>query len=175
MGAGAIMSDINREATLREVLAEVSLLDLGALIKKVLMQLGCFGLFGAAGLLLEGSFGMANLGMPNLGVPDWAYWLFFIWIAIAVYTSGKSYHQFAWYFPRAGWLGAIPLAAYLLLGIELSRAISPKADASVRAALFGLWLLWLTVFVLGLGILEIGHNRLMEKRAARRETEETAT
>ena len=93
MGAGAIMSDINREATLREVLAEVSLLDLGALIKKVLMQLGCFGLFGAAGLLLEGSFGMANLGMPNLGVPDWAYWLFFIWIAIAVYTSGKSYHQ----------------------------------------------------------------------------------
>jgi hypothetical protein len=171
-GSGATMKDMNREATLREVLSEVSLLDAGSLFNKYLAQFGCLGVFFAGGLLLEGVWGTSDFG-----VPSWAYWLFFIWVALAIYTNDKSYHdhQFKWYFPRAGWLGSIPLAVYLLLGIELLRSMDPKAELGVRAALLGLWLLWLLVLALGVGILEVGHNRLMEKRAAGRDAEQTAT
>jgi hypothetical protein len=166
------MEKIDHEATLREVLAEVSLLEVGALIKSSLVTMGCMGVLVAIVLLIDTGTGSSDW-ISSWGIPGWAWWLFFIWLALGAYTYEKSYHEhrFAWYFPRTGYLGSIPIAIYLLLGIELFRAIDPKADLDVRAAQVGLWMLWLLVFALGLGVLEVGYNRLMEKRAARHKTE----
>ncbi len=83
-------------------------------------------------------------------------------------TGDKSYHEikFAWYFPKAGWLGSIPISIYLLLGIESSRGLDRDAQFGLQLIQDTLWVLWTIPPILGMSVLEIGHNRLMKNRAA---------
>lgn len=105
----------------------------------------------------------------GFGIPDWLIWLFVLWAFVGSYTADKSFHEhrFAWYFPKAGFLWSIPLACYFMVGIQIFRGIGPDADAWERAGRFVLAAAWWFPFFLAVSLLEIGHNRLMEKRTQR--------
>ncbi len=78
------MTDIDREATLREVLGQVSLLDLGATIRSMFATLGCLGAFFLLIALLGKGLSFWTGMNDGLGIPDWAYWLFLIWMFLAI-------------------------------------------------------------------------------------------
>jgi hypothetical protein len=161
--------DRSKEATLREVLAEVSVLDVGAAFKNVMVQLGCVGIFIIISVVVgQGVDLVSSSESSDWGIPNWAIWLAIIWVFTAAYTSDYSYHdhRFAWYFPKLGWLGSIPLALYIFAAVQLFRAIDPRADWVVRTIQLLLAWLWLVPFYLSVAVLEIGHNRLMDKRTA---------
>ncbi|RKF20774.1 hypothetical protein D6851_11720 [Altericroceibacterium spongiae] len=99
-------------------------------------------------------------------VPDRPIWLFMIWVFVGSHTADKSFHEhrFAWYFPKAGFLWLIPLACYFMIGIQIFRGISSDAGAWEGAGRLVLAAAWWFPFFLAISLLEIGHNRLMEKR-----------
>lgn len=170
------MKPVNKEATLREVLAEVSIIDLASVIKSFFLTIGCYGVFIFVLLFLEGVTSGPNDGKSWFGIPDWAIYVFTAWIFIGSYTADKSYHEhrFSMYFPRAGFLWSIPIAAYLVLGFRALPSFDPAADVSLR--LFN-WLLWMAYFVpvvFALGVLEVGHRKLVEKRALELERQREA-
>ena len=157
---------INREARLREVLAEVNVLDLWSATKSILSYWGCLAIFLIVVTTLSSLAGDAIGIKYEFDIPDWVVWLFFIWAFITIYTSEKSFHEhkFSWYFPRIGWLWSIPVAGYLLVGIQIYRIAAPDAEFLVKATYLALLVAWWFPSFLGISILEIGHSRLMEKR-----------
>lgn len=164
---------INREARLREVLAEVNLLDLWAATKSIFTQWGCLAIFLVVAAII-GQVSAALTGTSDgLGIPDWLIWLLVLWMLVGSYTENKSYHEhrFVWYFPKAGFLWSIPLACYLMAGIQIFRGIDPDADAWEQGGQLALAAAWWFPFFLTVSLLEIGHNRLMEKRATGEPTE----
>jgi len=157
---------MNQDATVREVLAEVTMLDLWGAVKSLFTLWGCLGVFFLVSLLL-GSIGSFLTGSEDgFGIPSWAISLFVLWVVIGGYTENHSYHEhrFAWYFPKVGWIGALPLAAYCLVGIEIVRSGDPGASLASKALHFALIVSWWLPMVLAIFVLEIGHRRLMEKR-----------
>lgn len=158
---------INREASLKEVLAEVNFLDLWAAAKAIFSQMGCLLIFFAILAFIGQVTGYSRDTGYGFGIPDWAFWLFTIWIFVGLYTSDTSYHEhrFAWYFPKLGFVWSTPLAFYFLVGIEIYRGGLPDMDAWEKAGHFLLAAIWWFPFFLGVSLLEIGHNRLMGKRA----------
>ena len=157
---------IDREARLREVLAEVTMLDLWAATKAIFTQWGCLAIFFIVAVLMGQIPAFLTGTSEGFGIPDWLIWLFVIWVFVGGYTADKSFHEhrFAWYFPKAGFLWSIPLACYFMIGIQIFRGIGLDADAWERAGRFALAAAWWFPFFLAISLLEIGHNRLMEKR-----------
>lgn len=161
------MKQINHEATAREVLAEVNLLDVGVILKNNLAILvGYFVFFGVASLLGAGA--SAAFGPSKWGIPSWVLWFVLIWMFVGIYTSEKSYHEhkLALYFPKTGWLGSLAIAAYAMMGFALYHSGGSDPDAEMRIIKAVLWFAWAFPPFLALSLLEVGHNRLMEKRAA---------
>lgn len=157
---------MKQDATVREVLAEVTMLDLWAAVRGLFSLWGCLGVFFLVSLFL-GSIGSFVTGSEDgFGIPSWAVWLFLIWILIGGYTENHSYHEhrIAWYFPQVGWIGALPLAAYCLVGFQIIRSGDPDASFTSKALHFALIVSWWLPLALAILILEIGHGRLMEKR-----------
>jgi hypothetical protein len=157
---------MDREARLREVLAEVNMLDLWAAVKAIFTQWGCLAIFFAIAAIIGQIPAFVTGTSDGFGIPDWAFWLFALWVFIGGYTADQSYHDhpFAWYFPKAGFLWSIPLACYFMVGIQMFRGISPDVDAWERVARIALAAAWWFPFFLGVSLLEIGHKRLIEKR-----------
>ena len=160
---------IDREASLREVLAEVNMLDLWEATKAIFAQWGCLAIF----FILAATMGQIPTLLTGtndgFGIPDWLIWLVVIWVFVGSYTADKSFHdhRFAWYFPKTGFLWSIPLACYFMVGIQIFRGIGPDANAWERAGRFALAATWWFPFFLAVSLLEIGHNRVMEKRMER--------
>lgn len=163
------MQKLNKEATLREVLSEVTLLDVADVLKVQFAALGCLGIALVIGISFSlGVEFFAPSGNSSWSIPEWAFWLLFLWVFIALYTSDKSYHEhrFAWYFPKLGWLGSIPLALYIFAAIQLFRNIDREAEWGIKGIQLLIAYLWLFPFLLFALVLEVGHKKLMEKRAA---------
>lgn len=160
----------DNEASLREVLAEVSVLDLWAATKTIFSQWGCFAIFLIIATVLDNATSIVTGSIDSLGIPDWGYWLFLIWVCLAFCTQYTSYHdyRFTWYFPKAGWIRSLPLAAYLLIGVQIFRGDNTGADFWAKAAHTAVLAAWWFPFFLGIMVLQIGHGRVMEKRSADR-------
>lgn len=157
-----------KEATLREVLGEVSLLDVGRLLKQTLISLGCLGIFYAV-IFLTGSVvsNVTGFSFSDLGIPGWVIWLLLTWFYVGIITSERSFHEInvSWYFPRLGWISSFLFAAYIIGFVQLLIAVSAMETGSERLIAFLLvWLGYLTPFVLFLSAINIGHGKLMEKR-----------
>ena len=86
---------------------------------------------------------------------------------VGIYTSEKSYHEhkLALYVPKAGWLGSLPIAAYAMIGFVLYHSGGSDTDTVTRIVRAFLWIAWAFPPFLALSLLEVGYNRLMEKRA----------
>ena len=158
------MGKISKEATLREVLAEVSVLDLGGQIKTVLASIGCLGVF----LVISSGIGAGVSAIaPDLTVPDVVWRAMLVFIFVMAFTENKSYHEFRfeWYFPKLGFGGWVTLTAYIVgvwEAFELAAGIQETMPQYI--AIGFVWLILLLPFFLFLGILEVGHKRLVEKR-----------
>jgi len=158
---------VDREARLREVMAEVNMLDLWAATKATFTQLGLVAAF----IILAAVIGQMPTLLIGTGgsfeLPNWLIWLFVVWLWVSIYTADKSYHEhrFAWYFPRAGFLWSLPLASYFMVGFQLFWSIGPDVDLLERTGRYVLAAAWWFPFLLAVSLLEIGHNRLMQKRA----------
>jgi len=68
-------SGLSKEATLREVLAEVSVLDVGRILKRAFAWLGCFAIIILIGMIADSG---ASYAMPNFHLPSWVIWLFWL-------------------------------------------------------------------------------------------------
>src|SRR5437764_15094581 len=107
--------NVSKEAGLSEVLAEVSILDLGFILKQAFLGLGCLALIIFVGIGIETG---AKFAVPGIHVPSWVKWLF--WLVVAwgwlAEVTEKTYHhrEFSWYFPRLRWWSSLLFAAYLL-------------------------------------------------------------
>lgn len=160
----------DKEATLREVLGEVSLLDVGRAIKSGLAAVGCLLVF----LIAVGaatSFGESAGYDMSFGIPDWMIWLGVAWLFAYSATSLTSYHTInaSWYFPKLGWLGSLLLAAYVV-GFGYLNSWVWKMEMGFERALMGVlvWVGYTTPFLLFLSVIGIGHAKLMEKRGAQK-------
>lgn len=166
------MRKVNKEATLRDVLAEVSLVDLGALMKTAFSTLGCVAVLFVP-IIFLGEFAKSETnGKPWFGLPDWVSYLFIAWVFIGSYTADKSYyeHHFAFYLPKAGFLWSIPIAAYLVLGFNALPSYQPDLALSQRLMNGAIYMAWWMPIVISFAIFEVGHGKLIEKRE--RETNE---
>ena len=160
---------VDKEATLREVLGEVHLRDAGLLLKENLLVLGVLGIFFAIFLGL-GTLASSATGLTisDLGIPDWVLWVLAVWFCVFVTSSDRSFHEWkrSWYFPRLGWFSSLLLAAYIVGFIQLA-AYYFKMERGAESSLTGLaiWLGYVLPFQLFFSTINIGHARLMEKRA----------
>jgi hypothetical protein len=159
---------VSKEATLSEVLAEVSILDIGVILKQALTMIGCLGILILIGVGVEMG---ANLAMPSFQVPALAWWLFWfvvVWGWLHEMTGNKTYHrlEFSWYFPKLRWWSSLLLTAYVFGAIKLN-VIAYNLDVGTTrtAVAIGIWL-YLMPFIFTMTVLETGHRKLMEKRQA---------
>jgi hypothetical protein len=164
---GAVKKEPNKEATLKEVLAEVSLADLGPMLRGWLKTLGCLGIFLAVAFVFEVASDAAGLKLPNWGIPNWVWWLIVAWMIVYETTSGKSYHQVEmnWYFPKQGWFGSLLLAAYALGFIYLLIWVNSMERGIESALAFvAVWVGYTAPFTAFASIMSLGHTNLVEKR-----------
>lgn len=61
---------ISKEASLSEVLAEVTILDAGRILKQTFTLVGCLGIYLLIWIGIERGAGLA---MPTLHVPSWLF------------------------------------------------------------------------------------------------------
>jgi hypothetical protein len=157
----------SKEATLKEVMAEVSVADLGPMLKRWLTSIGCLGIFVAAGFLFDAASNATGLKVPGSSILIRVFWFLFAWGMAYEFTSDKSYHTFqaGWYFPRLGWFGSLLLAAYGVGFVYLLIWLfNMEKGAEREIALLTIWLGYLTPFTAFLSVTSLGHSKLMEKR-----------
>jgi hypothetical protein len=157
-----------KEANLKEVLAEVSLVDVGRSIKSGLALMGCYLLFLLV-VAAVAAFGHNSGYDVSLGVPSWVIWLGLAWMYVYSATSSTSYHAFngGWYFPKLGWFSSLVFASYLVGFVYLNRWVWDMELGVERGAAAALvWVIYPAPFLLFLAVIRIGHDKLMEKRSA---------
>jgi hypothetical protein len=157
--------DPETEATLGEVLAEVSLADLSPMLKRGLAAMGCWAVFYLVIFLFTTVTDSAGVGFDSFGVPDWIVWLLFAWMMTHAATSHRSFHELSWYFPKLNWLGSLLLAGYLLGFFYLAMAVSHMEVGAARLlAAFAVFVGYMTPFAAFLAVTHAGYDKLMEKR-----------
>jgi len=147
---------ISKEEGFKEVIAEVSILDLGGVIKQVIASTGCLAVFAALGQI--SSAAGIDITLPGWGY--WVFWLLMVWGCLAAMTERKSYHEFSWYFPRLRWWASLLFACYFLGLVGLY--YSPLRDGSWLSAF--VFVAYLFPFIIFMAVIELGHNKLMQKR-----------
>lgn len=171
--------DKEKEATLKEVLAEVSLLDLGRMIKEVLLSIGCLAVFWGIIFFASAAItGTTGLRFSHLGIPDWVFWLAFAWMMVASATTERSFYEvkISWFFPRLNWFTSFLLAGYIVGFFQLMTWVnSLEKGLESGLAFAAVWFGYLTPFLLFLSAINVGYSKLMEKRQqARGEERRTA-
>lgn len=159
----------SKEATLGEVLAEVSLIDIGKMLKAGLGVMGCWFVLALVAFMITTATDSAGYGLSDVGVPDWLVWLLLGWFYVYFTTSQTSYHEWrmSWYFPKVGWLGSLILAAYFVTFVYLAIwAANLEADVERFVAVMLVWFGYPSPFILFLSAINAGHTKLMEKRLA---------
>ena len=154
-----MVASISKEAGFKEVLNEVSILDLAQILKQTFASIGCFGFFVA----LSALFGWPDgdwLGIEK-NIPMsvyWVFWVVIVWAWLATVTDHKSYHEIHWYFPRLRWWASLLLAAYLV-GYGGIYYASWRSGMKLLVSLA-----YTSPFMVFMMLLEVGHAKLMEKR-----------
>ena len=161
----------SKEAALKDVLAEVSLTDVGAMLKGWLRTMGCLGIFFAVGFLIDFASDAAGVKLPDWGIPSWVWWwvwwLLIAWMVAYEATSHRSYHSFdtSWYFPKLGWFGSLLLAAYAVGLVYLVIWVFDMGKGTEGAlAYVAVWLGYVSPFTAFIAVTSHGHAKLMEKR-----------
>jgi len=160
---------LEKEATLREVLAEVSLVDLGGMLKRGFATIGCWTLMFAIIFLITTISEGAGYGWDTLGIPDWILWVLIAWLWVHIATSQRSSHEWnvSWYFPKLNWFGSLFLSAYLVGFVYLFLwVIDLEVGLERFGAFLALWFGYTAPFVLLLSATNAGYEKLMEKRRA---------
>ena len=155
----------SKEATLKEVLAEVSLADVGGMLKGWLKTVGCLGIFFGFAFLVGPATEAAGLKLPDWGIPSWLWLLIVPWGVVYAATAETSYHEISWYFPKQGWFGSLLLAAYAVGFIYLVIQVynMEKGDGAFLAFL-AVWFGYTGPFTAFTAVTTFGHAKLMEKR-----------
>jgi hypothetical protein len=171
--AGMSRKEPSREATLKEVLAEVSVADIGNMFKGWLKTIGCLALFLAVVFLLD--VGLKGAGVSDWGfdIPGWVWGGLIAWAVIHQATSETSFHRldWSWYFPKQGWLGSLLLAAYAVGFIYLLIWVwNMERGIGSGLAFFAVWLGYTAPFTAFTAVTSLGHKKLMEKRLLEMET-----
>jgi hypothetical protein len=158
---------LDKEATLREVLSEISLAQLFAVLKFLFLSTG----FLYQAILIAISLLISHFITPAISGANVYSRAFivcvFVWIISSVVF--RSYHsfRFEFYFPKLNWLGAFFLSAYLLGFWELT-LWKPEF---IALGFIAIWL-WVYAMVIFLVVINIGHIRLMERRKGRPPSED---
>jgi hypothetical protein len=158
----------DKEASLGEVLAEVSLVDVGRMVKQGATTLGCLGVFYGLIFLFGSIAGRATgFSWSKTGIPSWTIWLIIAWAVIYNATSERSFHELnlTWYFPKLGWLSSLILAAFFI-GFVMLCIMMFNMEMGTDRLLVGIavWLGYLGPFCFFLSAINLGHSRLLEKR-----------
>jgi hypothetical protein len=159
----------SKEATLGEVLSEVSLADLGRKLKSGAIWTACWLVFCGFILVVTSAGKDAGYDIEQTGIPDRVFWLIMAWAFTYVATSERSYHEVkeSWYFPRLGWFSSLLLAAYLLGFVYLLIEIAKMEIGLERGVAFGaVWIGYSSPFIFFLSVIAVGHSNLMDKRNA---------
>lgn len=160
-----MVAQISKEATVHEVLAEVTMLDLGQTVKHLLSGIGCFLVFVLA-LTLSGPVTGNWFGIRKI-LPAWSSWIILVlmtWGWIAAVTEHKSYHELRWYFPRLKGWASLLLSIYV---VGLGALYTTTWNSTAKGLIYAVYIF---PFVTFLSVIEIGHAKLIAKReeAARR-------
>jgi len=159
----------DKEATLGEVLAEVSLVDVGRMLKRGLATLGCWALFYVFIIVITSVTDSAGVGWDKLRVPGWLVWVLIGWAYVYGATSERSFHQLkmSWYFPKLNWLTSLLLTGYAVgFGYLLSALWQMPVGVERGAAFFAVWFGYTAPFVAFCSVTNAGYEKLMEKRRA---------
>lgn len=158
-----------KEARLGEVLAEVSLADIGRMLKGGGASVGCLAVYLMVVLVLISAADATGYGSDQWGIPNWVLWLLIVWLCVYAATSEKSYHEskMSWYFPKLNWLTSLILAAYFVgFGYLLSWVNGMDAGFGRAITFFFVYLCYTSPFLLFMSAIRLGHEKLMEKRRA---------
>jgi hypothetical protein len=162
-----------KEATLREVLAEVSILDVGRMLKQAFLGAGCFAIF--SGIIFFADAAVSETTgwrFSNLGIPDWVIWIVFAWMGVAATTTEKSFHEakMSWYFPKLNWFTSLLFAAYLVGFFQLMTWVYSLPRGLESAFAFGaIWFAYFCPFLMFLAAINIGYDKVIAKRQQEKE------
>ena len=160
---------VSKEATLREVMAEVSIADLGGQLKTALKGLGCLAIWLVALALID-AFGDNIPAINNIHFPRLVWIAILVGFVVASTLVERSYHdwKFQFWFPKVGFLGWLFLTTYITGTIEAFRVIYgyPTGSPEGWIAFAVAWTFLVIPAALFLELCQVGHARLMEKRTA---------
>ena len=164
-----LQKEPSNEATLGEVLSEVTLADVGRKLKKGAGLLGCYAVFLIVILAITSVGKSTGYDLDQLGIPSWIIWLLLAWVYVYGATSERSFHTIdtSWYFPKLKWFGSLVLAAYLVgfaYGVHWVSNMDEGVERGIWAML--VWVGYTSPFILFLSIISVGHDNLMKKRRA---------
>lgn len=157
---------VDKEATLTEVMREVSLADLGSQLKTISLSLGCFAIIGVV-FSLVGATAKTSGVLQNLHVPTVVWIAIVVGLYVSMATSERSYHEWSgWFwFPRLRFVGWFAVTAYLTAIIEGFRHVDIFPVGVERgAAVFAVIVVLVVPGLLFLILCQAGHERLIEKR-----------
>lgn len=159
-------NDVDTEATLREVMDEVTLTDLGRYFKTIGVNLGCLGFFVVITSVVNVGADAVNI---RWDVPDLVWVAVGTLLALLFLTEGSSFRQWNMYFwfPKLSWgtafvVPTVVAAIYQLFVV--ANDLPAGWPKNVAAALVYLFCLFPVLMFLDLS--NLGHRRLMEKRIA---------
>jgi hypothetical protein len=155
---------VNKEATFREVFAEVDVVDVGSVLK------GALG--SAIGWLIflfisaTASMGWSLFG-PEFHVPDIVWITLVIFFAVMSLTSSTSHHEWTveFFFPKMGPAGWLLVTGYITALLEAFRITYHMHEAVERfLATAMVYMIMMMPAVLFIGLLELGYHRLIQRR-----------
>ena len=158
--------DVDTEATLREVMDEVTLIDLGRYFKIIGINFGCLGFF-------FGIVSVVNVGADavNIGwdVPNFVWVFFGSLLVLLTYTTDRSFRQWNMYFwfPKLSWGTAFVVPTVVAAIYQLFVVASDlPAGLPRNGAVAVVYLFCLFPVLMFWDLSNLGHMRLMKKRIA---------
>ena len=147
----------NTEVTFSEILGAISLRVIWAIIKRALLAIVAYGIFGGIGLIIGEA-----VGFKEEWDPAWRSIVFIAmgWAFVYVTTSSKSFHwsEHKWYFPRTNIFSSLLMSVYAVLSITAITSLPKGYESGI-----------LFVFLYGFPIfiyytLNCGYYLVMTKR-----------
>lgn len=163
------IKELEEDARLGEVLAEVSVADIGRMLKTGGASFGCLAVYLLVIVAIISVADATGYGSEAWGIPDWVFWLLIVWLFVYAVTSQTSYHvwKMSWYFPKLNWLSSLLLAAYFVgFGYLLRWANAIDVGLERTVAFFLVYFGYMSPFLLFVSAISLGHSKLMEKRRA---------
>ena len=152
---------MNKEATPSEVFTHINLADVGRSLKNWLVLAVFY-------LVVVGCTEVMGRALPASPAPwspgSFMLWAVIIWAFVYTLLAERSYHVIdaSYYFPQLGWLGSLFFAVFLVGFTFLGHIIFQETGRI--AFLIVVLIAW--PFIGLFNLMQIGHSRLMQARAA---------